>query len=283
LIGGTEANFWRLTIASLFLGVWSYAFGAGLSGTAFPLFLFSGIVGIGIGDVALFQALPRLGPRLSMLLIQCLTPPFGVVIERVWLGTTLGAWQVMGGLTILAGVGLALSPGTHIRLSRREWVAGTSFCIFAALGGALGAVLSRRAYGVAHESHEQIDGANAAFQRITGGLFFGAICLLIVKRREFRIQSRAPKEIVNEVAIRKWSGVWPWILVNGLAGQTLGVTAMQKALENNPTGVVLPIIATTPIVVIPIAFIFEGERPTLRSVCGGLLAVAGVIVLTLWR
>src|SRR5207245_11061304 len=64
MIGGTEANFWRLTLATLMLGLWSYFFGIGLSGNAFPVFLLSGIMGIGIGDVALFQALPRLGrPR----------------------------------------------------------------------------------------------------------------------------------------------------------------------------------------------------------------------------
>src|SRR4051794_10365301 len=175
LIGGTEANFWRLTLATLFLGLWSYVFAIGLDGNAFPIFLLSGIVGIGIGDVALFQALPRLGPRLSMLLIQCLTPPFGVLIEWLWLGTTLRPGQAIGGLTVLAGVGVALSPGRHVNLSRREWMTGTLFSVFAALGGAMGAVLSRKAYAIAHGGLERIDGANAAFQRIMGGLLFGGI------------------------------------------------------------------------------------------------------------
>src|SRR5207302_3538899 len=65
LIGGAKANFWRLTCATLLLGVWSYCFGIGLQGDAFPIFFFSGILGIGFGDVALFEALPRLGSRLS--------------------------------------------------------------------------------------------------------------------------------------------------------------------------------------------------------------------------
>ena len=83
LIGGTEANFWRLTMATLMLGVWAYGFGIGLAGNAFPIFFWSGIMGIGIGDVALFQALPRLGSRLSLLLIQCLTAPFGALIDYI--------------------------------------------------------------------------------------------------------------------------------------------------------------------------------------------------------
>jgi drug/metabolite transporter (DMT)-like permease len=39
----------------------------------------------------------------------------------------------------------------------------------------------------------------------------------------------------------------------------------------------------SPIVVIPIAFVMEGERPTRHSLIGGAIAVAGVIALTLSR
>jgi drug/metabolite transporter (DMT)-like permease len=283
LIGGTEANFWRLTCATLMLAVWAYGFGIGLSGAAFPIFLLSGITGIGIGDVALFQALPRLGSRLSLLLIQCLTAPFGALLEWLWLGTTLSRLQILCGLAILAGVGIALVPGEHLKLSRKELVVGTLFSILSALGGAWGAVLSRKAYSIAHASGQPIDGANAAFQRIIGGLLVAGICLLIVKRREFRVQSRAPRELIGEASKKKWRAVWPWVLVNSLAGQTLGVSCMQRAFETTPTGLVLAVIATTPIVVIPFAFFFEGERPTPHSLLGGAIAVAGVVALTILR
>ncbi len=279
MIGGTEANFWRLVCATTFLGLWSWLFGVGMAGVAFPTFLMSGILGIGVGDVALFQALPRLGSRLSLLLIQCLTAPFAAIIEWLWLGTSLTALQIICGLTILAGVGLALTPGEHLKLSRRELVTGTLFSLVAALGGAFGAVLSRKAYAITHAANEHINGANAAFQRILGGLLIGSICLLIVKRRELRIQRTAPARLVIEASKKKWRGAWPWVLVNSLAGQTLGVSCMQWAFETTPTGLVLAIIATTPIVVIPFSWTLEGERPNLKSVAGGVLAVAGVVAL----
>jgi drug/metabolite transporter (DMT)-like permease len=283
LIGGTEANFWRLTCATLFLAIWAYRFGIGLEGNAFPLFFLSGIIGIGIGDVALFQALPRLGARLSLLLIQCLTAPFGALIEWLWLGTKLSAAQILCGVTILVGVGIALAPAKHLKIGRRELVIGTLSALIAALGGACGAVLSRKAFGISHDNHEPIDGANSAFQRIVGGLLVAGICLLIVKRREFRIQSRAPKNLIIEVSKKKWRGVWPWVLANSLAGQTLGVSCMQWAFETTPTGIVLPIIATTPIVVIPFSFWLEGEKPTIHSIVGGAIAVGGVVALAMTR
>jgi drug/metabolite transporter (DMT)-like permease len=281
LIGGTEANFWRLTCATFLLSIWAYGFGVGLGGAAFPLFLISGVLGIGVGDVALFQALPRLGSRLSLLLIQCLTAPIGALIEWGWLGTTLDRRQIACGLVILAGVGLALVPGEHLKMNRRTLVVGTMFSLLAALGGALGAVVSRKAYTLAHASGESIDGANAAFQRIVGGLLVGGICLLIVKRQEFRVQSRAPTRLINAASKQKWRSVWPWVLANSIAGQTLGVSCMQWALETTPTGVVLAIIAVAPIAVIPLAMVVEGERPTLRSLLGGGIAVSGVVALAL--
>jgi len=67
---GTEANFWRLAVATALLAIWAHTYGQGLRGDSFALFLISGVIGVG-ADVFLFQALPRLGSRLSLLIIQC--------------------------------------------------------------------------------------------------------------------------------------------------------------------------------------------------------------------
>ena len=281
LIGGTEANFWRLSLAALLLGAWAYAFGIGVGGAAFSLFFLSGAVGIGIGDVAFFQTLPRLGSRLTALLIGCISAPFAALIEWIWLGTTLSLAQILWGLLTVCGVGLALMPGEHVQRTRRDLLVGTLFAVLASLCGAVGGVLSRRAYEVAHATGEQLDGANAGFQRVLGGLLLGGICLLVVKRRAFKVQSHAPHELVVAASKRKWRGVWPWVLVNGLAGQTLGVSCMQWALETTPAGIVFAILAITPIVIIPFALVLEHERPTARSLVGGGIAVAGVIALAL--
>ena len=71
------------------------------------------------------------------------------------------------------------------------------------------------------------------------------------------------------------------MVANGVTGPVLGVSCYQWALKNFPTGVVLPIVAITPIVVIPFSFVMEGERPTPRSLAGGVIAVLGVAGLAL--
>src|SRR6185503_15975665 len=75
------------------------------------------------------------------------------------------------------------------------------------------------------------------------------------------------------------SRAWPWVLLNGLTGPALGVSCYQWALKTTSSGVVLPIVAITPIVIIPFSYRMEGERPSLRSIMGGALAVAGAAAL----
>lgn len=281
-MGGTEANFWRVTVAAVVLGPWCFATGTGLDGAGFSLFVLSGLFGIGVGDIVFFQALPRLGSRLTSLLMQCFSAPFGALVEYLWIGTTLHVGQVAAGLVVLLGVAIALSPGSGAKIGRKALVIGVSACLLAALANAMGAVLSRKAYAVTHAAGESIDAGSAGFQRVLGGTILAGICLLLVKRQEWRVQSRAPGHLVVAVSRKKWQGIWPWVLVNGLAGQTLGVTCMQLALETTPAGLVLAVIAATPIVVIPFTYFFEGERPTIHSVIGGVIAVAGVIGIALF-
>jgi drug/metabolite transporter (DMT)-like permease len=277
LLGGTEANFWRLALATGFLAIWAYSFGQGVSGDSFPVFLISGVIGVG-ADVFLFQALPRIGSRLSLLIIQCFSAISAAVLEWVWLGTKLTATQAAACAIILAGVAVALAPGRHISATRPRLAAGIGFGLLAAFGNGFGAVLSRKAYAIAALARLNIDGATAAYQRLIGGLFVAAICLLVVKRREVvaQVTDAAPPRLPE---MEKWRRAWPWVLANGFAGQTLGVTCYQWALKTTPTGLVLAIVATAPLVVIPFARLFELEPIAPRSVFGGIVAVAGAILL----
>jgi drug/metabolite transporter (DMT)-like permease len=280
-IGGTEANFWRLTFSAVFLTFFAYIWGVGMSSPSFPLFFLSGVIGIGIGDVAYFQALPKLGSRLSLLLIECLSAPVAAAIEWAWLGTTLTSTQMIFGIVVLLGVAVALVPSERGLSSRNELFFGSALCALSALSGGYGVVLSRKAFAVDAAAGFSLSAGNASFQRVLGGLLVGGICLLFVKRREFRVQARAPRHLVTEVAKRKWQAVCYWVLLNSLAGQTLGVSSMQWALKTTPGGIVLAIIALTPILIIPLAVWIEGERPSRISLVGSLIAVGGVIGLAL--
>ncbi|MGA2751276.1 MAG: DMT family transporter [Verrucomicrobiota bacterium] len=281
LLGGTEANFWRLALATLLLALWAHIFGQGLSGHAFPLFVVSGVIGVG-ADVFLFQALPRIGSRLSLLIIQCFAALSAAALEWLWLGAKLTLGQAAAGATILAGVAIALAPGRHLNVTRRALATGISFGLLAAFGNGLGAVLSRRAYAVAEAAKEDIDGGTSAYQRLIGGLLVAAICLLVVKRREIATQA-TDRSAPRLPEWDKWRRAGWWVLANGLAGQTLGVSCYQWALKSTKAGLVLAVVATSPLVVIPFSRVMEGEKIQPRSLIGGFIAVAGAVLLTLAR
>jgi len=283
VFGGASANFWRLLIATGLLGLWSFIWGIGLGGAGMAWFFISGLLGFGVGDVALYQALPRLGSRLAMLFTQCLAAPFGLIIERLWLGTQLAWQQIVCIIVVLAGVAFALAPHESRPRPAREWRAGSFFGVVAAMGGALGAVFSRRAFMALEQSHESIDGANAAFQRIIAGLLVAAVFLGLV-RLQLVVTGR--KWVVDGGGLGAPDAsdhAWLWILGNAVAGPTVGVSCMQAALRTTPTGIVLAIIALTPLLVIPLARFFEGERPGNRSLLGSVIAVLGVVGLALLK
>src|SRR5439155_1193267 len=72
---------------------------------------------------------------------------------------------------------------------------------------------------------------------------------------------------------------WHTALANGLSHPALRVSCYQWAFKPTPTGVVPPIVALTPMVIIPFARYDEGERPSWRSVIGGAVAVSGAAAL----
>jgi drug/metabolite transporter (DMT)-like permease len=269
-LGSAAANLTRLCLATVLLALYAHGFGKGLEGAGLWFFVLSGFVGFGLGDLALYEALPRLGSRLTLLLMQCLAAPIGALLEWLWLGTTLSAAQCLAGLIILIGVAVALAPGNHFHLDRKHLFSGTIFGVLAAIGQGGGAVLSRRAFQVVAHAGQSIDGGTAAYQRILGGIGVAAVYFVWVRSRQATVTDYI-----------EWRKAWPWVVVNTLGGPVFGVGCYQWALSTTPSGIVLPIVATLPLVVIPFAWRLEGDRPGGRSIIGGMIAVAGVIALTL--
>ncbi|HEV2318238.1 MAG TPA: DMT family transporter [Verrucomicrobiae bacterium] len=282
-IGGVEANFWRICIAAAFLAIWANFFGTRTDGDALPIFALSGLLGIGVGDSGYFQALTRLGTRRTVLISQCLTAPAAALIEWLWLGTKLSWDQMLFITIILTGVALAMAPGEHLEIPPQVMRQGIVFGLVAALGGALGAVLSRKAYAVAFASGAVPDPGTTGYQRVLGGALVPAIILLAAKWRSARAHGGVFESKTLDVSRKKWRRIWPWVMGNGLAGQTLGVTAMQWALENTPTGIVTAIVAMTPVILLPMTRVTDGEKIGVRSFAGAVLGVGGVIGLAFWR
>jgi drug/metabolite transporter (DMT)-like permease len=266
LLGGPTANLARLSLATVCLALWAHLFGTGLAGGAFFWFFLSGIVGFGIGDMALFGALNRIGPRLSILLTQCLAAPIGAFTEWHWLGTTLTARELGCAGVILAGVALALAPDRGWAGDHRGFTIGILLGILSAVGQAFGAVISRKANLMAELAGLKVDGGTAAYQRILGGILVTALAFAFVRQM---------RPAAGEVDVGKWRRAWPFVIANAAAGPVLGVACYQWALSTTPTGIVLALVATAPLLTMLLGWLIDGTQPTRRGALGSVIAVAG--------
>jgi drug/metabolite transporter (DMT)-like permease len=278
--GSTEGNFLRLLLAVALLGAWAHAAGAGFGGGAFAWFFLSGCVGFGLGGLTMFHALPLIGSNLSMLIVQCGSAVAAVLIEWLWLGARLSAAQAGLAALTLAGViiGLAALP-PELRRERLpmtgilpRFALGVVFAVVSAGAQGGSAVISRKAFAVLRGHGFFMDAATSAYQRALGGLAVGLLALIIIRLWPALERKAAPETTtVPAMAVSPWI----WVILNTLLGPVLGVTCYQWALRTTQAGLVLPIVATAPLLTVPIARALEHSRPTPRYWIGAMLAVLG--------
>ena len=277
MLGSQSANLARQLVALVLLGIWAHFFGQGIRGPGLLMFLFSGILGFGLGDIALFEALPRLGAGLTVLIVQCLAVPIGAMTEWLWLGTRITPTQMVSAAVILAGVVLAVAPERESLIPKGHRIAGVVFAIIGAFGQALGAVVSRQGFLLDHKIGLQLDGPTSAYQRLLGGIVCVALLASVTSKvRRWRNPSADRQGL-------PWRDAMPWIIGNAMAGPVFGVALYQWGLRDSPSAIVLSIVSTTPLAVMMISFVFEKTRPTPRALVGSLLAVLGVVALVYGR
>ncbi len=272
--GTRAANIGRLVLATAVLGLFAHTLGTGFASASTPWLILSGVIGIGLGDLAVFATLPLIGARLSVLITQCIAAICGAFVDWLWLGTELTGRQLLWDAVILGGVALALMPSKANPPRVKVQPIGFLIALAAGILQGLGAIISRKGNFVALAAGEPaINGITAAYHRIGAGL--------IVIALYFAVLALLRKPVAP--AIQPERGGWKWTVANGLAGPVVAISFYQWALAHTPAGIVLPIVAATPIVAIPLAYWLEGDRPSKRSVAGGLIAVGGCVALSLAR
>lgn len=273
--GALRANALRLSFAALLLGGWVlWHEPVDFSTRSAHRLLLSGAVGFGLGDACLFLAYPRIGARLTILLNLCSAPLFGAGLDWFLVGTGLSVVQGCASLVILVGVVLALWGG---RQAEREvqWggpgvSSGVVFALLAGLGQGCGAALSRHAHAAMVEEGRLLSGVTQAFVRTLPGIAFGLVLWFLVSQ----IKKAGPP-------LRTGRSSWGWLMGAVLCGPVVGVSCFQWALGLQSSVVVLSITATAPVLIMPMALLVDGDRPTVTAVGGAIMAVAGVILM-LW-
>lgn len=290
-VGSLSVNLLRLILA---IGMGALA-GWLLRGMALPLdatphawlwLSVSGLVGFTFGDLCLFRAFVLVGSRISALLMS-LAPPLTALIGWALLGEVLSGMDLLGMGVTLLGVGLAVVERTRTAASgsagpvaagstAREAGAaavtpphggrlsplGLLLGVVGALGQAAGLVLSKLGMG-------SYDAFAATQIRVLAGTAGFAVVFTVLGR--WRRLARATTD-------RRALG---YTTLGAFFGPFLGVSMSLVAVRYTLTGVAASIMATTPILIIPVVVLLGREKVGPGGWLGAALAVGGVAILFL--
>jgi uncharacterized membrane protein len=212
--GPDLANLGRLVVAIVVVGLFVAFSGRHPFCAGWGWLILGGVLGLGIGDIALFHALPRIGVGLTMLLTQCLAAPFALILEYEALGHSPSGAQMVAALVILIGVAVALgAPAEGDPAERRT---GVWLGVLSALGQACGAVSTPMTVHACEAAGQTIpDGFAQAFVRLLGGVPIVLLFLLWASRKD-GLLAKVRRPYASA------SAPW-WMLMNGISGPALGV------------------------------------------------------------
>ena len=262
-VGALRVNLLRLPVALVFLSLMLAVTRvplATLDGRRVAWLTASGVVGLVIGDLALFEAMRRIGPRLA-LLVMSLAPIAASVAGLVMLGERPGRLALAGIATTLAGVAWVVGERRDGEGFGSHETAGVACALVGAVCQGLGLVLAK--IGMAG----QVPALAATWVRM--GTATAAIWLLTGLAG--RARHVAPVDGFRTAGLP--------ILGGAFFGPFLGVWLSLVAAKLAEVGVAATIMATTPVLVIPLLVVRERYRPTGRTLFGTILAIAGVALL----
>jgi len=268
-VGSTILNRTRLVIGLCYLSVLhSIIYGKFLPVTAgshnwFWLGL-SGIVGLVLGDSALFQAFVLLGPHLSML-IMTLVPIIGTIFAWIFLAETLSLVKLIGIVTTLTGlIMVVLNKHEMTSLSKKTFAFGVLCGLGGAFGQAIGLILAKK--GLVNN----FPGLSATVIRV----FIATIVIWLITL----ISGRA-KNTINKIMNKK---IILTIAAGAFFGPFLGIWMSMVAVKWAYIGIASTIMALPPIILLPVSHFIFKEKATWKSIVGTCIAVAGTAIIFLF-
>ncbi|MBD3320266.1 MAG: EamA family transporter [Chitinivibrionales bacterium] len=268
-VGGIAANRWRITLSLPIMIMLSLVAGGPFLFPTAWLFFISGILHIGIGDTFLYTGYNRIGPRLTMLIALCSSPIFSWSIEVIFLRSSPGAKELAAAAVIICGVVIALAPAEKKQFSVRQWRSGIAVSILAGTFMSISAVLTRYAMHQTHARGIEVPLIVSALYRVAGGTLFLLIAGATVLPKSWSVASRHRGRFAA------------WLTASVIIGPVLGMAAYHEALERQPSAVVQAVLSMMPVVVIPIAWIVNKDRPGPRTIAGALLSAGACAALVL--
>ena len=262
-LGAFAFTRWRMSLVALML--WAVALLAGSWRTlpldSWAMMGLSGLIGIFVGDTALFAAMNRLGPRRTGVLFA-MHAVFSAGLGFWVLGERMNAQAAWGGALTVAGVMTAIFLGKrkeddHAWESNRGHVgAGVALGLLAALCQALGALIAKPMMV------GDVDPVAASAVRVTAATL-AHFALLWLGFAAARPQQPPTLRVLSQTAL------------SGFIGMGVGMSLILLALKYGDVGMVAILSSVSPVVVLPLLWWWLGRAPAPGAWLGAAVTVLG--------
>jgi drug/metabolite transporter (DMT)-like permease len=228
---------------------------------AWNMLLISGVIGLVIGDLFLFQAFVDLGGRLS-LLILCTVPIMTSILGYFVFGEVLEAITIIGIVITISAISVVvLTKRTKEKKFEPHIFKGIVFASIGAIAQSLGLVFSKLGMG------ETLGAFEATQIRAIAAMSGFIIYLTIVNGWR-----RLGLAFKDKVAMK-------YIILGSIFGPFLGVSSSLLAMRYTSIGVATTIAQLNVILIIPFSVILFKEKVNKIEVIASIVAFIGVALL----
>lgn len=267
-ISPMELNLIKVVLAIGLVGIALFVTGTAyvpLPGLSLTQMLLSGIIGIGIGDVALFAAFQKIGPTRSSM-IKLISPLLVSLAAFISLNEKLTVVDFAGMAITILGILLVVSERLpHNRVSPQKYWVGVSLALFATLAEVIGVVFSHQVL-----VQTRLDPLWGTLLRLAGAAGF-LVLVALLRRKQIGTWRHLPES--SRLVKLIGAGVF--------CGTFLGLWLQQIVLKITPAGVAQTFFSATPLFILLIQSVSQRHLPSSRALGGVLVSMAGVAMIFL--
>lgn len=266
-VGTVYLNITRMFFAVVFLSL-TILIGAipfNLSFHQIQNLFISGFIGLVIGDQFLFSSYRLIGARLGMLVMSS-APAIAAVLAFFFLGEKLSIIGITGIIVTIAGISLVILQRHEVPTSKYKVdYTGLFYAFMGSVGQATGLIYAKFAF-----NEGDINGFVATFVRV----FSALIIILPIAYLSKRFSHPIKKFRENKKGL-------VFTLIGSFIGPYLGITFSLIAISHTKVGIASTIMATVPILMLPLVRFYYKEKLSWKSVLGAFIAVLGTGLLFL--
>lgn len=195
-----------------------------------------------------------------------LAPAISALVGYFYLNEVLGVWGIIGIFVTISGIALVvLQKGNPSETKKYIDKRGIIYGVIAAFGQAVGLILSKKAF-----EFGELNSFYAALIRLAFATVF--LIPIVSKFKDFQ----NPIKLIEKGYSYK---VYFLVLAGAIFGPVIGITLSLYSVAHAKVAVASAIMATVPIILLPMVKFYYKENLNYKSVIGAMIAVLGVVIL----